>query len=334
MQIKTDHLGIIVPQGTKLKPIRVKCTIKDKRTHRMLALKNALQQQKWSKVLDSDDVNEAANILHTTINSLLDSCLPTRTVKMSTRDPIWLTPLVKSLLQRKYKLVARGKNDQAEEVSKRIAEIIAQNRRNMDSGTFGSGSWWNKIDKLLLGKDTPRVLLKRNFVEDLNDYFADVCHDPEYEEPLKMDTSTAFETPQLDYDQVYNALGSIKRTATGSDKIPSWIWKDFANILSPVVMKVWNMSLATSMWPRLWKIANINPIPKVDIPKMVPGHFAERHFAERHFAERTFCRRSFCRTDVLPNGHFSKRTFCRTDSLPKGQLAENKDVISSKCLGL
>ena len=44
----------------------------------MLALKNALQQQNWStEVLDSDDVNEAANILHTTINSLLDSCLPT-----------------------------------------------------------------------------------------------------------------------------------------------------------------------------------------------------------------------------------------------------------------
>jgi hypothetical protein len=103
----------------------------------------------------------------------------------------------------------------------------------MDAGTFGSGSRWNKIDKSSLRKDTPRVLLERNFVEDLNDYFADVCHDPEYEQPLKMDISTACETPQLDYDQVYNALRSIKRTATGSDKIPYWIWKDFGNILSP-----------------------------------------------------------------------------------------------------
>jgi hypothetical protein len=38
--------------------------------------------------------------------------------------------------------------------------------------------------------------------------------------------------------------------------------------------------------------------------------------------------------DNLPNGHFAERTFCRTDSLPKGQLAENRDAISSKCLGL
>jgi hypothetical protein len=38
--------------------------------------------------------------------------------------------------------------------------------------------------------------------------------------------------------------------------------------------------------------------------------------------------------DILPNGHFAERTSCRTDSLPKGQLAENRDVILSKCLGL
>ena len=84
-----------------------------------------------------------------------------------------MTPLVKSLLQRKHKLAARGKNDQADEVSERIAEIIAKNRRNMDAGTIGSGSWWNKIDRLSLRKHTPKVLLERNFVEDLNDYFAE-----------------------------------------------------------------------------------------------------------------------------------------------------------------
>ena len=56
---------------------------------------------------------------------------------------------------------------------------------------------------------TPKVLLERNFMEDLNDYFADVCYDPWYEELFKLDISAAFETPQLNYDQVYNALRSI-----------------------------------------------------------------------------------------------------------------------------
>jgi hypothetical protein len=38
--------------------------------------------------------------------------------------------------------------------------------------------------------------------------------------------------------------------------------------------------------------------------------------------------------DILQNGRFAERTFCRIDILPKGQLAENRDVISSKFLGL
>jgi hypothetical protein len=57
---------------------------------------------------------------------------------------------------------------------------------------------------------------------------------------------------------------------------------------------------------------------RLAIQRKLPGHFAERQFADRHFAERTTCR-----TDILPNGHFAERT-----------LAENRYVISSKCLGL
>ena len=46
-------------------------------------------------------------------------------------------------------------------------------------------------------------------MEDLNDYFANVCYDPGYEELFKLDIGAAFETPQLEYDQVYNALRLI-----------------------------------------------------------------------------------------------------------------------------
>ena len=36
-QIKTDHRGVIVPAGAKLKPMRYKCTMHDKREHRKIA---------------------------------------------------------------------------------------------------------------------------------------------------------------------------------------------------------------------------------------------------------------------------------------------------------
>ena len=49
--------------------------------------------------------------------------------------------------------------------------------------------------------------------------------------------------------------------------IPYWIWKDHAEILTEVVTKVWNLSLSCYSWPMSWKKTNINPLPKIDIPK-------------------------------------------------------------------
>ena len=62
-------------------------------------------------------------------------------------------------------------------------------------------------------------------------------------------------------------LLKLKRTAIGPDNIPFWIWKDLAELLTPVITQVWNLSLSTHSWPGSWKRANINPLPKVDFPK-------------------------------------------------------------------
>ena len=67
--------------------------------------------------------------------------------------------------------------------------------------------------------------------------------------------------------QVWNTLRNLKKTATGPDQIPYWLWKDQAEIFTPIVTRLWNLSLSTYTWPKSWKRANINPLPKVDIPK-------------------------------------------------------------------
>ena len=53
----------------------------------------------------------------------------------------------------------------------------------------------------------------------------------------------------------------------GPDSIPYTVWKDHAELLAPVLTKVWNLSLKTYTWPVSWKRSNINPIPKVDMMK-------------------------------------------------------------------
>ena len=36
---------------------------------------------------------------------------------------------------------------------------------------------------------------------------------------------------------------------------------------TPLVCKIWNLSLRFSTWPSLWKRAHVTPLPEVDVPK-------------------------------------------------------------------
>ena len=75
------------------------------------------------------------------------------------------------------------------------------------------------------------------------------------------------DVPEIIQRQIWNTLSKLKRIATGPDNIPFWIWKDHAKLFTPVITQLWNLFLLTHSWPGSWKRANINPLPKVDIPK-------------------------------------------------------------------
>ena len=61
---------------------------------------------------------------------------------------------------------------------------------------------------------------------------------------------------------VTESLLKLKRTASGPDGIPYWIWKEFAYDLAPVVTHIFNCSLENHTVPDLWKLADITPLPK------------------------------------------------------------------------
>ena len=104
MLIKTDHFGVILSAVRKLKPMRRKFLFRDCRKHRKDALYRALAEQDWEAVLKATNVDEAVDYLSNKILDLMNICMPTKTISMSTRDPYWITPLVKSMLKTKAKI--------------------------------------------------------------------------------------------------------------------------------------------------------------------------------------------------------------------------------------
>ena len=54
----------------------------------------------------------------------------------------------------------------------------------------------------------------------------------------------------------------VKRTATGSDDLPFWFWKEDALELTPVITHILNVCVVSEQFPKIWKTANVRPIPK------------------------------------------------------------------------
>ena len=106
----------------------------------------------------------------------------------------------------------------------------------------------------------------------MNDYFHELWTDLNYIAPVDVVAGSEIEEPEIPERLVWKSLGKIKRTATAPDSIPFWVWKEHAEILSPILSYTWNLSLRRHTWPISWERSNINPIPRVDIPKEKSGY--------------------------------------------------------------
>ncbi|CAB4020252.1 Hypothetical predicted protein [Paramuricea clavata] len=231
MLTKTDQIGVILPAETKLKPMRRNVEFRDCRKHRKEDFHKALAEEDWEDVSLSTNVNDALN------------CLEPKS------------------------RIARSQKDRLSLINKRISDVICLNRRNFRA-LAGSRTCWRKTNDISQrNASSSRVTLDNASLARLNRYFGQLCDDDSYVEPTLSIIGDEVDIPSFMEQQVWNALKRIKRTATGPDYIPYWVWSDHAEILTEVITNVWNLSLSSHTWPDSWKRANINPLAKVDLPK-------------------------------------------------------------------
>ena len=248
VSIKTDHTAVILPSGMKLKPIRQNVCIRDCRRHRKEGLYLKLVSENWDSALNLNDVEEAVNNLEAKIKHHMDECMPLWSVHMSSRDRVWMTPLVKSLMRVKSRIAPSNKYRLAE-VNRKISELISKNWRTLAKAPVGSREWWKHVDNLSQQRSiSANMTLDAKSLEKLNDYFADLCTDDAYMKPVPAIVDKSLEAPQISERHVWNCLQHLKKTAMGPDLIPFWIWRDHAEIFTSVIHKIWNVSLKTGKW--------------------------------------------------------------------------------------
>ena len=113
-------------------------------------MKRELEAQDWSRIDDCQDVNEAVLLLNNIISSAFNNCFPLIKVKLSTRDPPYMSPLVKHLCKIRKKNIQKGVNKQ---LQNKINTLIRQNmvravKNENRKNASGSKKWWDTVIKI------------------------------------------------------------------------------------------------------------------------------------------------------------------------------------------
>jgi len=74
----------------------------------------------------ADDVQTQFDTFYDACLHLLDYFYPLRTIKVTNRDPSYMTPDIKRLLRRKNRLMRRGRLEEASALAQRIGKAVTR----------------------------------------------------------------------------------------------------------------------------------------------------------------------------------------------------------------
>jgi len=259
--VETDHNAVIVLPRKKTLPDRYVCTFRLFTARGHSKLSSSLKKTNYNEICDPD-VNRAAEALEGLIKRIVEESFPLRKVVMSTKDPTWLTPKTKWLLLKKKQARRRGQNRRAEKIDRRLKD--AKLKKESKNSTK---QWWEKIDSITHRKLSSKSIDYGAFdPEELNLQLAQRCslvdeNEPRTPTPL-FDTTNA-RCPEITLPEVSYAMKSCKRTASGPSDIPDFVFREHWEILAPLYLHVWNLSIRQGIFPQCYKRADIVPLPKV-----------------------------------------------------------------------
>ena len=136
--IKTKHKAILVnceldvPVTVKLPQSRLKYQFYDIREPHLVALWASLASTDWDYLNNNClSVDEIYDKFVEICTELINNNIPMRTVTLGRNDPYFVSPLVKTLLRKRNKLMHKNKLEAVARLNTKISSLISQNRQSL-----------------------------------------------------------------------------------------------------------------------------------------------------------------------------------------------------------
>ena len=249
--------------------------LRDLRKSNMIKFQEVIEKIDWRPFYQSHNVDSKCKFLEEAISSAV-SVIPKYSVKITSKDKQWITPLCKLLIERRW-LAFRKKNfilyhhyklKVKTEISK--AKQIWYNKCKRSKTGL-----WNLVKNAAPKTSSDISNLKNpdesifNLSNRINDHLLS-----NYTNPVTLSSLVSLNTvadekiccAELD---VFEALSTLKpHKATGSDNISNIFLKASSLKISKPVTHLFNCIFKSCIYPEQWKCADIIPLPKTSPPNI------------------------------------------------------------------
>ncbi|KAK3919274.1 putative RNA-directed DNA polymerase from transposon BS [Frankliniella fusca] len=245
----------------------------------------------WEDLLKLDCINEKVARFNEILIGLYDKHAPVVTARPTKETgPKWMTNKIRSLIKQRdeaYCLYRKNKCEFYRASFKNMRNRTKQEIRNsklrhaqsLFESVKTSKDMWNSLKKLKVISN-PAPCRNGPLPDELNANFVNVEVKNEdliqsnikfYEaqfKPEREDFHFSYVTPE----DVIKAVLSIGSNAKGVDEIPASFIKNCLYELTPAILHICNHSLQHCVFPDLWKIAVVKPLPKKSNPSTLKDY--------------------------------------------------------------
>ena len=264
---RSDHQCLLIkPTKRRKTPARSK-RIRLKNRANLINLSLKMVYEDWTAVYSTQDVNEKVSNYNSIIIKMLDESLSEKTIRVHHSDKPCITGCIKMQIKARQKAFSCGDKLKYKQLCEKVANLIATAKANYyrsnasELRTSNQSKWYKciygpeNIDLSELSEN-----LQKAFIKPWSDRYTNVVSKiPEEIYPLKNNKPLL---PSI--GQVKAVLKHLNpRKATGRDKIPAWVLKQYHEELAPVVHDIVCCSISQCYYPSLYKHRQIFLLPQL-----------------------------------------------------------------------
>ena len=249
------------------------------------AMEETLSQYDWGQIFNIKSACDQMTYFQNSLFEIYSQCFPTKKRKFFSESEPFYTDKLAKLKRRKGREFSKNRNSNKylslhETYKKELlkAKRTYYREKIRQLRTSNPRSWYQHIKKLM-GNNQSEEHIEVEDIKDLSDEeqceqiaskFVEVSnlYEPLQRQKINFPIFSIEETPVVSDENVSEALKSLNAAkSTRKNDIPAKVLKRIAPVITKPLTLIINNCLQQGVWPDIFKLEMVTPIPKVPAPK-------------------------------------------------------------------